>query len=112
MASATGTPRPSSAVSEVAPASTIPQGTMLLKADMSGSQLSAKPCMVTPRATRTPMAAIFRSGPRSSARTHTPLRPSTCSVARPNPAQTSISATSSRRTCATTSTGSGRATIG
>jgi hypothetical protein len=85
---------------------------MLPNADMSGSQLSAKPCIVTPRATRTPIAATLRSGPRSSARTHTPLRPSTCSVVRPKPAQTSISAVSIRRTCATTSTGSGSATIG
>ena len=33
----------------------------------STSQLSEKPCMVTPRLTRMPRAAILRSGPRSSA---------------------------------------------
>ena len=98
------------------PASGIPHGIMLLNAVMSGSQLSAKPCIVTPRATRTPMAATLRSGrnpsPGSSAATQTPLRPSTRPVASPKPAQTSIRASSSRRTYATTSTGSGRATIG
>ena len=36
---------------------------------------------VTPRATRMPIAATLRSGPRSSAGTQTPLRPSTRAVA-------------------------------
>ena len=91
--------RPSSADSDVTPASGIPHGIMLPNAVMSGSQLRAKPCMVTPRATRTPIAATLRSGPgRSSAATQTPLRPSTRPVVSPNPAQTSISASSSRRT--------------
>ena len=43
----------------------------------SESQLIAKPCIVTPCATRMPMAATLRSGPCPSASTHTPLRPST-----------------------------------
>ena len=58
IASAIETSRPSSADSEVTPASGMPHGIMLAKAVMSGSQLSAKPCIVTPRATRTPIAAI------------------------------------------------------
>ena len=36
--------------------------------------------MVTPRLTRIPIAAILRSGPRSSARSQTPLRPGTRAV--------------------------------
>ena len=62
IASATGTSRPSSADSDVTPASGMPHGIMLPNAVMSGSQLSAKPCIVTPRATRTPIAATLRSG--------------------------------------------------
>ena len=46
--------------------------------------------MVTPLATRTPIAATLRSGPRSSAFTHAPLRPSTLSVGTPSAAQTAI----------------------
>jgi hypothetical protein len=96
--SATGTGRPSSALSDVTPASRIPQGTKRSYADRSQSQLSANPCWVTARATRMPIAAILRSGPRSSARTQAPLRPSTRSVATPNSAHTSISSCSVRRT--------------
>ncbi len=55
----------------------MPHGTIRSNAARSGSQLSANPCRVTPRATRMPIAATLRSGPRSSARTQTPLRPST-----------------------------------
>ena len=98
IASATGTSRPSSADSDVTPASGMPHGIMLANAVMSGSQLSAKPCIVTPRATRTPIAATLRSGRVPSAATHTPLRPSTRPVASPKPAHTSMSASSSRRT--------------
>ena len=54
--------------------------------------------MVTPRATRMPMAAILRSGPRSSARSQTPLRPGMRAVVTPKSAQTAISASSTRRT--------------
>src|SRR3954447_9521288 len=110
--SVTAMVRPASCVSVVTPASVMPQGTMAANAERSQSQLSAKPCIVTPRATRTPIAATLRSGPRSSAGTHTPLRPSTCEVVTPNSAHTAMSASSSRRTCATTSTGSGSCTIG
>ena len=43
----------------------------------SGLQFSAKPCSVTPCATRMPIAAILRSGASSVPASHTPLRPST-----------------------------------
>ena len=72
----TVTSRPSSALSDVTPASRMPHGTIVSYADRSQSQLRAKPCRVTPRATRIPIAATLRSGPRSSAGTQTPLRPS------------------------------------
>ena len=71
------TSRPSSADSDVTPASAIPHGTIRSYQPRSGSQLSAKPCIVTSRATRMPIAATLRSGPRSSASSHTPLRPAT-----------------------------------
>ena len=78
------------------PASAMPHGTMRSNADRSGSQLSAKPCIVTPRATRTPIAATLRSGPR--ARRPAPRRrcgPSTRTVGSPSSAQTSMSRSSS-----------------
>src|SRR5207237_8159872 len=52
-ATVTGAPRaaPSSAVSEVTPASRMPQGTKRSKLLRSQSQLMAKPCWVTPRET-------------------------------------------------------------
>ena len=62
--SATGTSRPSSAESEVTPASRIPHGTIRSNQVLSGSQFRAKPCIVTPLATRIPIAAILRSSPR------------------------------------------------
>ena len=77
----TGTGRPSSALSDVTPASGMPHGTIGAAHDRSQSQLSAKPCMVTPLATRIPIAATLRSGPvgavEPSPRTQTPERPST-----------------------------------
>src|SRR6185437_6035696 len=97
-ASATVTWRSSSRLSEVTPASAIPHGTIRSYQLRSGSQFSAKPCNVTPRATRIPIAAILRSGPRWSATSHTPLRPATCWVGRPSSAQTAISIRSIRRT--------------
>ena len=69
------TSRPSSALSEVTPASEMPHGTKRAYQERSTSQLRAKPCIVTPRLTRMPRAAILRSGPFWSARSHTPLRP-------------------------------------
>ena len=100
--SATVISRPASALSDVTPASGMPHGTIEPNAPRSGSQLRAKPCIVTPRATRMPMAATFRSGrypePGSSAGSQTPLRPSTRPAVTPSPAQTSMSAPSSRRT--------------
>ena len=63
------------------------------------------PCIVTCRLTRTPMAPSLRSGPRSSASTHTPERPSTRVVSTSNSRQTRIMTSSSRRTWATTSIG-------
>ena len=61
--SVTVTSRPSSRLSEVTPASAMPQGTNRSYHPRSTSQLSANPCMVTPRLTRMPSAAILRSGP-------------------------------------------------
>ena len=54
--SSTVTSRPSSCDSDVTPASVMPHGTMRANQDRSGSQLRAKPCSVTPRATRMPIA--------------------------------------------------------
>ena len=98
MTSATGIAVTSSRDSEVTPASAIPQGTKRSYQPRSTSQFSAKPCMVTPRLTRMPIAAIFRSGARSSARNQTPLRPGTRAVVTPKSAHTAISASSTRRT--------------
>ena len=56
------TRRPSSAVSDVTPASEMPHGTIAENAARSQSQLSANPCSVVARATRMPMAAILRAG--------------------------------------------------
>ncbi len=149
------TSRPSSVLSEPTPASRMPQGMIRSNQVMSGSQLSAKPCMVTPRATRTPIAVSLRSSPRcpaldaaycgparrgsrpslapirrvsapmfttrswsttasgsSSPSTHTPLRPSIRVVPTPKSAQARISASSRRRTYATTSSGSASLMIG
>src|SRR5690606_11958269 len=82
----TPTRRPDSAESDVTPASAIPQGTIWPNQFRSQSALRAKPCMVTPWATRMPMAATLRAGPRSSAGTHTPLRPATRPAWTPNSA--------------------------
>src|SRR5829696_2345526 len=96
--SATVTRRPSSADSDVTPASAMPHGTIRSNAVRSASQLSAKPCSVTPRWTRTPMAAILRSGPRSSAPSHTADRPGTRPPRTPMSVTTVIRACSRRRT--------------
>ena len=91
----------------------MPHGMIVSAHDRSASQFSANPCIVTRRLTRTPMAPSLRSGPRSSARTQTPLRPSTRDVSTPTSRQTRIMTSSSRRTWATTSIGtSGSRTIG
>ena len=101
--------RPVSADRLVTPASRMPQGTMRSNQLRSQLQLSAKPCIATPRDTRMPIAATLRSsvlpGPRPPV-SHTPLRPSTRVVATPGPAQARISASSMARTYAITSTGS------
>ncbi len=91
---------PVSAVSDVTPASRMPQGTIRSNHDRSQSQFSASPCMVTPRATRAPIAPTFRSGsPRAGeAGIHAPERPSTRIACSPNSAQTRIIASSSART--------------
>ncbi len=86
---------PSSADRLVTPASRMPHGTNRLNQSRSQSQFRAKPCMVTPRDTRIPIAAILRSG---CPGTHTPLRPSTRVVATPASAQARISASSMART--------------
>src|SRR6185312_13864238 len=112
-ASSTVTSRPSSRLSVVTPASEMPQGMIRWVQPRSFSQLSAKPCMVTPWAKRRPSAATLRSCSVSSfARTHTPERPLTRSVARPRSAHASMMTCSSRRTKSTTYTPSGRRTIG
>jgi len=111
--SSTATGRSSSAASDVTPASRMPHGTIRSYALKSGPALRAKPCSVTPPCTRTPIAAILRSGPRSSAGSHTPLRPATRPApVTPRSCTTRISASSSRRTKSTTSSGSASATIG
>ena len=79
----------------VTPASRMPHGTMRSYQDRSQSQFSASPCMVTPRATRAPIAPTFRSG---SPGTQAPLRPATRTAATPNSAQVRIMASSSART--------------
>ncbi|COY34123.1 Uncharacterised protein [Mycobacterium tuberculosis] len=89
------TVRPSSADSDVTAASLIPHGTMAVKAAKSQSQLSANPCSVVARDTRTPMAATLRAGLPGS---QTPDRPSTRPACRPRSAQTWISDSSRRRT--------------
>src|SRR5690606_16876276 len=103
---------PSSAVRLVTSASSMPHGTMRSNSARSGLQLRAKPCMVTPLATRTPMAQILRSRRAPSAGSHTPERFSTRTVSRPNAAQASMIACSSWRTYFTTSMGSARRTMG
>ena len=58
----TGTSRPTSCESVVTPASAMPQGTNRSYQPRSTSQLSEMPCIVTPCATRSPMAPTLRSG--------------------------------------------------
>ena len=76
------------------PASAIPQGTNRSYQERSTSQFSAKPCIVTPRLTRMPMAAILRSGRgapelvEEPASSQTPLRPGTRAVVTPRSAHT------------------------
>ena len=70
------TTRPNSAVRLVTSASAIPQGTMRSYSVRSGLQLSANPCIVTPFATRTPIAQILRSRLVPVAGSHTPERSS------------------------------------
>src|SRR5262249_60497191 len=98
---------PAATDSEVTPASLMPQGTILSNQPRSQSQLSANPCMVTPRDTRMPTAPTFRSGPPSPV-IHTPLRPSTLVVTTPASPQHLISASSRARTQPITSSGSAR----
>jgi hypothetical protein len=61
---------------DVTPRSEIPHGTIIPKYDRSGAVLNARPCIVTQRLQRMPIAQILRSGPRASGPTHTPVRPS------------------------------------
>src|SRR3954469_20116952 len=92
--SATVICRPASRLRVVTPASVIPQGTMPANDVRSQSQLSANPCIATPRATRIPIAATLRC----PSAVHTPLRPSTRTVGTSYADATAISASSSRRT--------------
>ena len=66
----------------------MPQGTKRSYQPRSTSQFSAKPCIVTPRLTRMPIAAILRSGRAvaGSACSQTPLRPGTRAVVTPRSA--------------------------
>ena len=66
--------RPVWADSVVVPASRMPHGTIRSYQDRSQSAFSANPCMVTPRATRAPIAPTLRSGWFSSPGTQAPLR--------------------------------------
>ena len=90
--------RPVSADSVVVPASLMPHGTIRSYQDRSQSAFRANPCMVTPRATRAPIAPTFRSGRVSSPGTQVPLRPGTRPVLTPNSAHVRIMASSSART--------------
>src|SRR5450830_647258 len=110
--SAIVTSRPSSALSEVTSASEIPHGTMRPNWSRSTLQFSAKPCIVTPFAMRTPIAATLRSRRVSSAGSQTPLRSATLIASRPRPAHRSMIDCSSARTYRTTSIGSASRTIG
>ncbi len=77
----------------------MPQGTIRSNHDRSQSQFSASPCMVTPRATRAPIAPDLPLGqPPRDAGIHAPERPSTRIACSPNSAQTRIIASSSART--------------
>src|SRR5690625_7107898 len=96
---------------DVTSASEIPHGVIGLNHERSHEALNANPCIVTPLATRTPIAAIFAHGA-SLRGTHTPDLPSTRAAATPHLSHRSISACSSFRTYATTSTGSSRRKIG
>jgi hypothetical protein len=96
----------------VAPASARPHATIVSYAANEFEQLRENPCIVTPSATRMPIAAILSPAGRSESISHTPLRPSTRCPGIPNSASTSMSMPSRRRTYATTSTGSASLTIG
>src|SRR5699024_193198 len=75
------TMRPSSCVSEVTPASAMPQGTIASNPSDAFEQLRANPCIVTPSWMRIPIAAILRVGPCWSACSQTPARSSiVCAV--------------------------------
>jgi len=55
-----------SSASDVTPKSLMPQGTISENSRMSGERFSAKPCIVTQREMRTPMApSLTRSEPDS-----------------------------------------------
>src|SRR3954451_2256773 len=86
--------RPASRLRVVTPASVIPHGTMPANDVRSQSQLSANPCIATPRATRIPIAGTLRC----PSAVQTPLRPSTRTVGTSYADATAISASSSRRT--------------
>ena len=73
--SAGATSAPTTSLTVVTPASVMPHGMIPRNPASVLSQLTAKPCIVTPLCTRTPIAAILSSD--SGRRTHTPLRPST-----------------------------------
>jgi hypothetical protein len=79
----------------VTPASRMPHGTMRSYQDKSQSQFRASPCIVTPRATRAPIAPTLRSG---SPGTQAPLRPATRTAVTPKSKHVRIMASSKART--------------
>jgi hypothetical protein len=103
---------PSSA-SEVTGLPAMPQATMCSRMYVrSVVMLSANPCIVRPRASRTPIAAIFRgSGPSTS--THTPgywsSRPAPVT---PSSVSASMRSCSTERTCSIEPFALGRERIG
>ena len=94
----TVTGAPVSADRDVTPASAIPHGMNRPNHERSQSQLTAMPCMVTPRATRMPTAPTLRSGRPPVPGTQAPLRPSTRTARTPKSAQVRIMISSVART--------------
>ena len=60
---------------------------MPVKCASSGATLSATPCQLTQRVTRTPIAPIFASAPRARSATQMPTRPSRRSPRTPKRAE-------------------------
>ena len=91
------TGRPRMRAIDVTPRSRMPQGTMWPNIVRSGSTLRAKPCIVRPFETFTPMAAIFSTVP-DGVGAHTPVSPFSTPASTPRSARAAISTASRRRT--------------